>query len=161
MTVVAIIQYLLIWGIIGAVLFSMFVVFVFRSGIVYTARNKDGLLKDSIPLAGYLASAGFLVLVMLFLLAANYFGLYLRGYQLSFWSLLTINLALYLLLFLYDTLVIDGLVLGYWRPDFLHLPQAMGAESMRTHIRKSLVPGLLFGLVVALVCSAITFYFFW
>lgn len=31
MTVVAIIQYLLIWGIIGAVLFSLFVVFVFEA----------------------------------------------------------------------------------------------------------------------------------
>ena len=54
MTMIEILRYLLVWGTIGAVLFSFFVIFMFRSGIVYSARNEDGLLKEKIPLAGYL-----------------------------------------------------------------------------------------------------------
>jgi hypothetical protein len=49
MAAIEIMRYLLIWGTIGAVLFSFFVIFVFRSGIAYTARNEDGLLKEIIP----------------------------------------------------------------------------------------------------------------
>ena len=44
-----------------------------------------------------------------------------------------LNLGLYLLLFLFDTIVIDGFVIGSWHPAFLQLPEAMGADSMRVH----------------------------
>ena len=155
-----ILSYLLIWGTIGAVLFSIFVIYVFRSGIVYTTRNEDGLLKERVPLSGYLTSGGFLLMIVIFLVAANNFGLYRTGYKVSFWQLYALNLFLYLLLFLYDTLIIDGLVLGYWRPSFLKLPDAMGADSMRVHIKKSIPVGTLAGLVISLVCTMISFFLF-
>ncbi|MFL7892757.1 MAG: hypothetical protein ACK2UM_20005 [Anaerolineales bacterium] len=155
-----IVRYLAVWGIIGAFLFSLFVIFVFRSRLVYTSRKEDGLLKEKIPLAGYLTSGGFLVLIVVFLVAANYFGLYQKGYPLNFWSLFALNFSLYLILFLFDSLVIDGLVLGYWRPAFLQLPAAMGGESMREHILKSIPVGIVFGVIICLVCSAASIYFF-
>ena len=93
MTLINVISYLVVWGIIGAVLFSSFVIFVFRTGIVYTARNKDGLIKERIPITEYLTSIGFLVIIIFFLVAANYFGLIQNGYQLSFWSLYALNLG--------------------------------------------------------------------
>jgi hypothetical protein len=46
------------------------------------------------------------------LVAANYFGPYHAGYQISFWGMYALNLDLYLILFLFDTLIIDGLVIG-------------------------------------------------
>lgn len=58
--------YLAAWGIIGSALFSLFVIFVFRTGVVYNARDEDGLLKEKIPIQGYLASIGFLVLIVFF-----------------------------------------------------------------------------------------------
>jgi hypothetical protein len=61
-------------------------------------------------------------------------------------------------LFLFDTLVIDGFVIGYWRPAFLRLPAAMGAESMQEHIKKSIPAGTLFGLIISLLCTAISYY---
>lgn len=155
-----IILYLVTWGVIGAVLFSIFVVFVFRSGVVYTTRNEDGLLKDRIPLRGYLTSGLFVLSIICFLVAANYFGLVMQNYYLSFWALYLLNLVLYLILFLFDTIVIDGLVLGYWRPAFLQLPEAMGWDSMKQHIIKSLPVGAFFGLIVALVSTAISYYIF-
>ena len=155
-----IVRYLSVWGIIGAVLFSLFVIFVFRSGLVYTSRKEDGLLKENIPLTGYLFSIGFLIIITFFLVAANYFGLYQNGYPLSFWSLFALNLGLYLLLFMFDTLFIDGFVLGSWRPAFLELPEAMGEQSMREHIKKSIPVGTLIGLVISLVCTSISYFLF-
>ena len=153
-----VVRYFAVWGIIGATLFSVFVIFVFRTGVVYKARNEDGLLKEKIPITGYLTSIGFLFLIVFFLVAANYFGLIQNGYQLSFWSLYALNLGLYLILFLFDTIVIDGFVIGYWRPVFLQLPEAMGAQSMREHIKKSIPVGTVFGLIVSLVCTAVSYY---
>ena len=114
-----IITYLVTWGIIGAVLFSFFIIFVFRSGVVYNTRNEDGLLKEKIPLRGYLTSGLFVLSIVGFLVLANYFGLVRQNLQPSFAALYMLNLLLYLILFLFDTIVIDGLVLGYWRPTFL------------------------------------------
>jgi hypothetical protein len=153
-----VVRYFAVWGIIGATLFSVFVIFVFRTGVVYKARNEDGSLKEKIPITGYLTSIGFLFLIVFFLVAAYYFGLIQNGYQLSFWSLYALNLGLYLILFLFDTIVIDGFVIGYWRPVFLQLPEAMGAQSMREHIKKSIPVGTVFGLIVSLVCTAVSYY---
>jgi len=151
--------YLATWGIIGSALFSLFVIFVFRTGVVYNARDEDGLLKEKIPIQGYLASIGFLVLIVFFLVTANYFGLIQKGFRLSFGGLYALNLVLYLILFLFDTIVIDGLVLGYWQPGFLKLPQAMGWDSMRKHMRKSIPAGAFFGLIITLVSTVLTYYF--
>jgi len=153
-----IIIYLVTWGMIGAILFSFFLIFVFRSGIVYTTRNEDGLLKEKIPLRGYLTPALFLICVVGFLVLANYFGLARRNIRLNFGALYLLNLLLYLILFLFDTIVIDGLVLGYWRPAFLQLPEAMGWDSMQVHIIKSVPVGSAFGLIIALVSTTISFY---
>jgi hypothetical protein len=155
-----IVRYLLVWGIVGAVLFSLFVIFVFKTGLVYTSRKEDGLLKDKIPLTGYLVSIGFLIIIIFYLVAANYFGLFQNGYQLGYWSLFALNLGLYLLLFMFDTLFIDGFVLGSMRPAFLELPEAMGEESMREHIKKSIPVGTLTGLVISLVCTSISYFLF-
>ena len=155
-----IIRYLVTWGIIGAVLFSFFVLFVFRSGAVYTTRNEDGLLKEKIPLRGYLTSGLFLLSIVGFLVLANYFGLVRQNILLSLGPLYFLNLSLYLILFLFDTIVIDGLVLGYWRPAFLKLPDAMGWDSMKVHIIKSLPVGAFFGLIISLVSAAISYNLF-
>ncbi len=93
MSTIEVVSYLVVWGIIGAVLFSLFVILVFKTGIVYTARNEDGLIIEKIPITGYLTSIGFLVIIIFFLVAANYFGLIQNGYQLSFWSLYALNLG--------------------------------------------------------------------
>jgi hypothetical protein len=153
-----IIIYLATWGIIGAVLFSFFVIFVFRSGIVYTTRNEEGLLKENIPLRGYLTPGLFVLSIVGFLVLANYFGLARQNFRLSFGALYLLNLLLYLILFLFDTIVIDGLVLGYWRPAFLQLPEAMGWDSMKVHIIKSVPVGAFFGLLIALVSATISYY---
>lgn len=45
--------YVAIWSLIGALLFSVFVVFVFRSGVVYASRNRDGTLKKEMGIPSH------------------------------------------------------------------------------------------------------------
>lgn len=142
-------SYLAFWSFIGATLFSIFVVFVFRSGIVYAARKEDGTLKVKVPWRGYIVMIAFLLAIVGFFVMANYLSLSRLHVSINFWSLLLLNFALYFVLFLYDTLVIDGFVLAYWRPGFLHLSDQMGRESMKKHIVMSIPVGLIFGVILS------------
>ena len=67
------------------------------------------------------------------------------------------NFGHYLLLFLFDTLVIDGLVLAVWRPAFLRLPDAMGGESMKRHMLLSIPVGTVAGIGLSAVSTVISY----
>jgi hypothetical protein len=157
MTITNILSYLITWGIIGAIIFSLFVLFVFQSGVVYTARNEDGTLKEDMPIKGYLVMGLFLLSIVGFMVLANYIGIARQGYHPTFGNLLLINFTLYILLFLFDTLIIDAFILGSWRPGFLHIPEAMGKESMNIHIRRSLPIGIGSGVVISLISTTISY----
>lgn len=155
-----VLAYLLNWGLIGCVLFFLLVVVLFRTGVVYTARKKDGTLKDETPLQGKLAMLIVPVSYFGFQLTSIYFGLIRQGITLNFWNLFLLNYGVYLILFLFDTFFIDGYVIAYWRPTFLHLPDEMGIESMKKHILISIPIGLLIGALLTVVSTAVS-YFLW
>mgnify|MGYP001826663207 CR=1 FL=1 len=157
MTLQDTLSYLALWSAIGWALFSAYVVVMFRSGLVYTARNEDGTLKDQVPPSGQLNMLALLVAIVGFQVAANYLGIASKGYGISFLSLFLLNLTHYLILFAYDTVFIDGFVLAVWRPAFLQIPEAMGGESMTRHIVKSLPIGLVAGVALSAFSTAIAY----
>lgn len=158
MTIQSILAYLFLWTLIGSVIFSLVVVYLFRSGLAFSARSEEGHLKKEMPLKGLLTMLGFLTLIVVFITAANYFSLARRGGLPGFWPLFALNFGLILLLEIYDTLVIDWWVIGHWRPAFLNLPDTMDKQQMKEHICKSLVTAPLFGLLLALASAGITTY---
>jgi hypothetical protein len=160
MTANQVITYLLFWGLIGCGLFAILVVALFRTGLVYTARQEDGMLKNEIPLSGKLAMLIVPISYFIFQSIANDFGLVQNEISLRFGNLFLLNYGVYLILFLFDTLFIDGFVIAVWRPKFLNLPEAMGKESMKSHILVSIPVGLLIGAVLALISTTIA-YFWW
>jgi hypothetical protein len=155
-----ILVYLAFWSLVGAILFSVFVLFVFRADLVYLSRKENGTLKDRIPIRGYLLMLAFLLVVIGFLVTANYFGIFRKPFEISFMGLFGLNLMLYLILFIYDTAFIDGFVLGYWRPGFLNLSDEMSGQSMGEHIIKSIPVGLVFGLLLSGVSTLISYFAF-
>ena len=148
--------HLLIWSLVGIVVFNLYIVVVFRTGIVYTSREQDGTLKQRLPLSGVLSSLSILVGIIAVQLASSFSLLSSLTDPVSFWVLLALNYALFLVLFLYDTLVIDFFVIGRWRPAILNLPDEMDAGSMAEHIRASMVVAPLIGLVLSLVSTLVT-----
>jgi hypothetical protein len=152
--------FLFIWGLIGCLMFFLLVVFLFRTGIVYTARKADGTLKDEVPWQGKLAMLIVPVSYFAFQVISNYFGLVRQDFVLNFWLLFLLNYGVYLTLFLFDTFFIDGFVLSVWRPTFLQLPDEMGAESMRKHILASIPIGLVIGAALTIISTTVS-YFLW
>jgi hypothetical protein len=158
MTLGRILGYLGVWSAIGCAVFSAYVVVVFRTGIVYTARKEDGTLKKRVPLSGYLNMLFLLSGIIGLQVVANYFGLARQALEVRFLSLFLLNFGHYLILFLFDTLVIDGLVLSVWRPAFLQLSDALGQESMKQHILISIPIGTLAGIGLTAVSTAISYF---
>jgi hypothetical protein len=150
------ITYLAIWGAVGCLMFSLFVVVVFRSSLVWTARDRDGTLKRRIPLRGCLAMSIIPAGLIGLQLTANYWGLHREGLKLDFWPLWLLNFGHYLVLFVYDTAVIDGLVLGVWRPGFLKLTDEIGQESMKQHILVSIPVGLAVGAIMTVISTGLS-----
>ena len=156
MTITLIFRYILPWSLIGAVIFSLIVVYLFRSGKVYDARTEKGQLKHRISLKGLLSMLIFLGLIAAFLVFANIFSLIRQGIELSFWSLFCLNLVLILILILFDTYVIDWYVIGHWRPEFLRLPDAMDREQMKEHIRRTFYVAPIVAVIIAVMSSVVT-----
>lgn len=158
MTLADVLGYLGVWSTIGCIAFSLYVIVAFRTGIVFTARKQDGMLKEHIPLSGYFNMLLILAIIVGFQVMANTLGLDRRGYAIDFLPLLLLNFGHYLILFLFDTVVIDALVLGMWRPQFLHLPEAMGRASMKEHILKSIPVGIASGVVLSTLSTILSFF---
>ncbi len=78
-----ILSYLALWSAIGWALFSAYVVVVFRTGLVYTARKDEGTLKDEVPASGQLNMLALLVAIVGFQVLANYLGI-ARGTKSAF-----------------------------------------------------------------------------
>ena len=89
--------------------------------------------------------------------ASDYFGLKLRRMEVSFIGLYLLNYALYIVLVIYDTLVIDYLVIVKWRPKFLMIPEAMNAQSMRKHIIASIPVAPAIGLLLTALSTLIAY----
>lgn len=160
MSISQILTYLSIWSITGCVLFSIYVIIAFHSGLVYTARKQDGTLKQRIPISGILASGSLLAGIIVFQIAANRFGLTkTQTDNLRFTGLYLLNFVHYVFLFIFDTLIIDGLVLSIWRPAFLNLPDSLSKESMSRHILFSIPVGLIAGALLSAASSAISYFF--
>ncbi len=158
MTSRVVFSYLGVWSAIGCAIFSVFVVVVFRTGLVFVARKQDGTLKKRIPFGGYLTMLTIPLGIIGLQLVANYFGLARRALEVSFASLFLLNLGHYLILFTFDTLVIDGLVLSLWRPGFLQLPDSIGWQSMKRHILMSVPIGTLLGTGLVAISSLISYF---
>jgi hypothetical protein len=150
--------YLILWSVIGFTAFSAYVFMVFRTGIVYTARKQDGTLKERIPPSGYLNMLILLISIVGFQCLANYFGLVRENIVLSFFSLFLLNFGHYLILFIFDSVIIDGLVLSVWRPKFLSLPDTLGRESMKKHILVSIPIGTIAGIGLTGVSTVISYF---
>ena len=158
MTLETVFYYLIIWSAIGFIIFCAYVYAVFRTGIVYTARKQDGTLKEEIPPSGYLNMLILLISIVGFQCLANYLGLVRESITIGFWALFLLNFSHFLILLLLDSLVIDGLVIALWRPQFLNLPDTMGRESMKKHILASIPVGTVAGIVLAMVSTTISYF---
>ncbi len=146
-----------IWFLIGVFLLNIIVLAVFRTGIAYKSRKKDGTLKKKMSFTGFLSFLIMLILILIFFLAFDYF-VFRNTEQIKYIWVLLMNFLLLLLLDFYDAFIIDILVLTKWRPGFLKLNKKLTPDSMKFHVKKQLTTGWLMKIPLILISSTL-FYF--
>lgn len=143
------------WFFSACFVFSGMVIFVFRSGIVRESRDEKAVFRKKMSWKGLLPLIIFPLLVMAMLMVFDY-SMY-RNSTAGFLPLVLWNLALVFALTLYDSFVIDLLVIGKLRPAFLGLPEKMDMQAMKVHVKKTFITGWVF--IVPLSVLPAVFYF--
>ncbi|MHA2304344.1 MAG: hypothetical protein ACXACU_03045 [Candidatus Hodarchaeales archaeon] len=160
MKLLELLLYLAMWGSIGSAIFTLFVIVVFRTGLVWKTRSEDYKFKKKIPIIGYIVMASIPVGIISLQILANYISLNPQTYSPDFITLFVMNYLLYLVLFLYDTLIVDLLVLGIWQPSFLKLPNPQDDNSsIKTHILISIPIGMILGGIITLISTFISYHY--
>ena len=138
------------WSLVGAAGFTILLILAKVTKAFQLVRDEEGLFRKPMPLGGWMALAGFVLTIFLFLIAAAYFGLHMKGMSLSFWTLWLMNFMTFFTLLLFDTIIIDILILVLWHPAFLKLPDMDVCTSISFHLKT-----MLFGTIFSIASSFI------
>ena len=133
------------WSLVGTAGFTLLLILASVTKAFQLTRDEEGRLRKPMPLGGRVVMAGFILTIFLFLIAAVYFGLHMKGISLSFWTLWLMNFMIFFTLLLFDTFIIDILILVLWHPAFLKLPNTEMFTSATFHLKT-----MLFGTILAL-----------
>ena len=148
----SILKYLLMWGSIGSLLFTILVFLFFLTGVLYAAvENPDPKTKRK----GMIGSLIILLGIIFIQSVSTITSLTSYRENADFIAIFMFNYVLYLILFLYDTLIIDILILVKLHPDFLHLPDEDVFTSAKYHL-KTLIPGSILGLPLTAISVLLT-----
>jgi hypothetical protein len=151
--------YIGIWSLIGSAGFSLLLVIAIATNVLRLVRDENAELRNPMPLSGWLVLVGFILTATSFPLIAAYVGLVSRGMRPDFWQLFLMNFLIFIMVSFYDTFIIDILILVFWHPDFLNLPDSEAFNSAIYHI-KTLIPATAFSLVFSLISSLIAWLVF-
>jgi hypothetical protein len=149
-------NYLLVWGIIGSFLFTIIVILFFLTGIIYAAvENPDPYTKRKGVIGSLIILCGIIIIQIVSTITS--LNSYINNGD--FKGVFISNYFLFLVLFLYDTLIIDIMILVKWHPEFLHLPNEEVFTSAKYHF-KTLIPGTIIGLAITTISVLIIYIFF-
>jgi len=142
-----------LWFLAGVALLNSIVYLVYRTGLVYAARNRDGTLKQKQTWKGVLSMAGMFILIVLFLVSFD--RVTFASKSANFFTVFLANFILALMLILYDSFFIDLFVLGKWKPEFLRIPEEVILQSMRYHVKKQFTMGWIIVIPLVLICTLV------
>ena len=140
------------WSLVGAAGFTLLLMLASVTKAFQLARDEEGRWRKPMPLGGWIVMAGFILTIFLFLIASAYFGLHMKGMNPSFWTLWLMNFLIFFTLLLFDTFIIDILILVLWHTAFLKLPDMDVQTSISFHL-KTMLFGTIFSIVTSFIGS--------
>ena len=147
-------RFVLRWGLTGSVVLTIYLVVMWQLGYLGAVRNEAGELRRHMPRAGVLTGIGSLLMYIALLVVADVSDLFAVESVPSFFDLLAVNYLVYTFWLLFDTLVIDILIVGVWHPRFLRLPEREAHGGAAYHLR-TVPQGMVVGLIVVLIATGI------
>ena len=148
------IRFVLRWGVTGSLLLAAYLILAWQTaffGLLRVPRVSSG---GNFPRASLLAGLGSILMYVALMVVADMQDLAQSGARLTFSSLLAYNYTVYIFWLLFDTIVIDILLVAVWHPGFLKLPSREPHGSVSYHLR-TIPRGLVLGMPVTLVGTGI------
>jgi len=134
MSAADLIRFVLRWGVTGSLLLAAYLIIAWQTAFF-------GLLRS-------------ILMYVAIMVVADMQDLAPGFTRPTFSSLLAYNYTLYIFWLLFDTLVIDILLVAVWHPGFLKLPSREPHGSVSYHLR-TIPRGLILGMPVTLVGTGI------
>jgi heme/copper-type cytochrome/quinol oxidase subunit 2 len=143
---------LILWFILSIAILHILLVIFYRTGIVFTNREKDGTLKKKMPIKGFITMAVFFILIILFFILFDIYT-FSNEPSVDIKTVLIMNFFLLLLFDIYDAIVVDLIILGKIKPKFLHLPKDVTLKSMKYHVKKQFTVGWILKLPIVVIST--------
>ncbi len=150
-----IIYNILICGAFGSAVFTILLFAIAFTGIADAIRNEEGKFIKKL---NYKSVAGFSLFITFL------FGLLLWGNarlenmldaELNLYVLWLNSFGIFMVIHLYDLLIIDYLIVIKWRPKFFNLPETAYYTQFKPHV-DGFIRGIPFGILVSLIVAIIT-----
>lgn len=156
MDIVGLVSFVLTWGLTGSGVITLYLVIAWQTGLLTGAKDPEGAGRERLGAAGIAAVLGSILLYLVMLCVADGVGL-AQTDGLTFGRLWAFNFLVYFFWLVYDTFVLDILLVIVWRPGFLTLPDPQAHGSAAYHL--STIPrGMIFGAVVSLVATTVSWF---
>lgn len=150
----AVFGFALRWGLIGSLALTVYLVGAWQAGYLGAVRNESGELRRHVPLAGVLTGVGSLLMYVVLLVVADLRLVRTSGVPVPFSMLLMLDYLTYMFWLLFDTIIIDIVVVALWHPAFLRLPDPEAHGSAAYHLR-TIPRGMIIGIVIAALSAGI------
>jgi hypothetical protein len=139
-------------GAMGCIGFTLFLALMSYGGIASAMRDEAGNFKKERSLKSVVGSIAFLCLLLGFLSVVNINYVSSLPTEPRFVKLWVNALSVFMIIHVYDLVVLDYLVIVKWHPKFLNLPDTDYYRTFRPHVI-GFLKGIPLGLIVSLVSS--------
>ena len=150
-----IVHNIIIYGAIGCFIFTVFLILIAYSGIYKFIRHDDGQFKSKLTWQAVASLTTFLIFLTTLLYLGNIRLLTTTESDPGFYILWANASGIFLVIHLYDLVIIDYLIVVKWHPGFLKMPDTEYYTTFKPHL-VGFVKGLPFGVLVSMLVTILS-----
>ena len=150
------VDFVVTWGLIGSGVITLWLLGAWATGLLGEARANSTDVRERLGAPGIVGVVVSIILYLVLIGVADVAGIGTRE-GLSFGRLWAINYLVFFFWLIFDTLIVDIVLVTLWRPRFLKLPDPAAHGSVAYHL--STIPrGMVFGVLVSLVGTSVSWF---
>ena len=142
-------------GIVGIIVFTLLLVLMSKTGLASAVRDNNGKFKKELNWKSILAVLVSLTVMFGLLYVGNMSLANTLSESPGFLKLFLNSFCIFLVIHIYDLVVLDYLIIVKWHPKFLKLPNTDYYTTMKPHY-EGFIKGLPFGVIASLIVSLIS-----
>lgn len=147
------------FGLVGCLVFTGFVVIMSKTGIAAAMRDENGTFRKNLNWKMLTGALAFILFLLSLLLTGSYCLAQSTAQTPGFVQFFGTVFGVFMVVHLYDLLVLDYIIVVRWHPAFLKLPDTEYYTSFTPHLI-GFFRGLPMGVLASLIVSLISVFVF-